>query len=290
MESFREKTAYNDGSYFLLIYDGTPIELTDDERSEVDRRLHMFMDNREIHSDVIKNVSFIRTIFIDYDEHYLYIKYHDKNKDEYVEYKDKELTLYDVNIKEVEKKKKGKDSKEKNYLRQKGETLNSLKNIGPIGVLPLHYKLIDMYNYFYNMHPNFSNNQINILFQCMIQILKRFDIDLIELNDFTYNEEIGINTSPTLEKMVNDLFPYGMIKTKDNDREIKDEEKEKIKTVGSIIINNIHGVDRVQRLINITKLLCPSEKELDDINKINEINNNSHNLELIKQINEAINS
>ena len=287
METFKERRANNDGSYFLLIYEGTPIELSRDDRSEVDRRLRMFMDNKDIHTDVIKNVSYIRTIFIDFDEEYIYMKYHDNNKDEMVEYKNKELTLYDLKSKESEAKKKGKNKINNDAYQKRNETLSKLKNIGPVGIGPNEYKLIVAYNYFFNMHPNFVSKNINIQFQCMIQILSKFGVQLLELNDYCYDEERGIMISPLLDKIVGDLFPYGMIRGI-NEKEINDLDKRKISIIGDNVNNNIQGINRLQELINITRLLCPTEKDMENINRINEMNNNLHNLELVKKIKSEI--
>ena len=283
MERFRERRANNDGSYFLLLYDGEPVDINEDERGEIDRRLRMFMDNKEAHADMIKNVSFIRTIFIDYDEKYIYMKYHDKEKDEFVEYRDKELTVYECKYQDLGKK-KGKSS-QKAY-KQKADISIKLKDIGPIGVGLDEYKLIDCFNYFYNTHPNFSNKQTFILFQCMMQILKKFDIEIIELNDFIYDSELGINTSFELEQKVSNLFPYGMIKTVGKG-EISDLEN-KIRIIGNTINDSIEGIHRFQGLLNVTKLLCPSIKEEDAINNIKEMNENFHNLELVKKINSEL--
>ena len=71
--------------------------------------------------------------------------------------------------------------------QKRNETLSKLKNIGPVGIGPNEYKLIVAYNYFFNMHPNFVSKNINIQFQCMIQILSKFGVQLLELNDYCYN-------------------------------------------------------------------------------------------------------
>lgn len=266
MKEFRERVAYNDGSYFLLIYNGTPNDIDDDEYGEIRRKIRLFLENRDVHGDMVKNVSFIRTIFIDYDEEYLYAKYHNKEKDEYVEYKNKQLTLYDCISKENDvSKKKGKNNK--SNFRQKSETQTLLKNIGPIGIGPLEYKLIDIYNYFFHTHPTFGNKQISTIYQCMILILKKFNVNVVDFNDYVYDEKLGIQVSPTLEDRISNLFPYGTIRSTGNDKELTDEEKEKISIIGNKIINAIYGVDRIQALIRMTKMLYANENELSSENK-----------------------
>ena len=266
MKEFRERVGYNDGSYFLLIYNGTPNDVDEDEQGEIKRKIRLFLENKAVHNDMVKNVAFIRTIFIDYDESYLYAKYHDKEKDEFVEYKDKKLTLYDCITKEQStSKKKGKENK--SPLKQKSEIQALLKNIGPIGIGPQEYKLIDIYNYFFNTHPTFGNKQISTIYQCMILILKKFNVNVIDFNDYVLDEELGIMKSPTLEDRINNLFPYGTIRSTDNDKELTDEDKKKIRIIGNKIINAIYGVDRTQALIRMTKMLYANENELSNENK-----------------------
>lgn len=257
MRSFRERVSYLDGSSFIFMYDGIPIDLSDDEQTEIARKVRKFMENKEIHSDVIKNVSFIRTIFIDYDEQYLYIKYHDRTKDEYVEYKNKQLTLY--NCKELETNNKKKNRTSSNSTRN--ETLNALKSIGPVGIGEDEYRLIDCFNYFYNMHPNFSNRQINIYFQCMVNILKEYGMELISNDDYILDPELGINVSPSLSKKITDLFPYGIIKRINNDNYLQEEEIEKIKEIGNNLSDTIHGVDKVKELLKYTQELKVDKKK-----------------------------
>ena len=264
MNSFREKVAYNDGSYFMLIYDGTPIGVNEDEYHEIERRIRGFMDNRDIHDDVVKNISFLRTIFVDYDEKYLYIKYSDKSKVEYVEYKNKELTLYDCKI--LESNKKGNKSSQNN-LKQRSRIMDALKNIGPIGIGPTEYRLIDCYNYFYDMNPNFSNRQVSVLFQCMILILRKYGINVLELNDYVFDQNLGIPVSQSLDKIVSDLFPYGMIRKKGNDKSLTEDEIVRIKTIGKDVFNQISGVDRFQGVMRITSSLYNDENKLDEINQ-----------------------
>lgn len=278
MKEFRERVAYNDGSYFLLIYDGTPIDVDEDEHGEIQRKIRLFLENKDVHNDMVKNVAFIRTIFIDYDESYLYAKYHDKDKDEYVEYKNKVLTLYNCISKEPENnKKKGKGNKD-NY-KKTGNIQEQLRNIGPIGVGPLEYKLIDIYNCFFNMHPTFANRQIVVLYQCMIQILKRFNINVVDFDDYVYDEKLDIMVSPTLEDTISNLFPYGTIRSTGIDKELTEEDKNKIKIVGNKISMAIQGVDRIPGLIRMTRELCPRDNNLT-----------SEGNELIKTIKSEINS
>lgn len=263
MKSFREKVAYLDGSYFLLIYEGTPLDLSEDDYHEVERKLRLFMDNKEVHSDIIKNVSFLRTIFVDYDEQYLYVKYHDKTKDEYVEYKNKELTLYECKDLDTDKKKKNKSTK--NSFKTRTDTYNQLKNIGPIGIGKDEYKIIDVYNYFFNMCPNFSYKQINIIIQCMILILKKYNINILDNNDYIMDEELGIPISPSLNERISGLFPYGIIRSKSNEKLLSNEEIEKISLIGNQVSNAIHGTDRLQNLVKITKSLCDGNEEIIDL-------------------------
>ena len=107
------------------------------------------------------------------------------------------------------------------------------------------------------------------------------------IDDYYYDEEQGLMISPSLDKIITDLFPYGMIKGI-SEKEINDLDKEKIAVIGNNINNSIQGINRIQGLISITRLLCPTEKETEDINKINEMNENFHNLELVKKIKSEI--
>ena len=63
------------------------------------------------------------------------------------------------------------------------------------------------------------------------------------------------------------MFPYGTIRSTDNDKELTDEDKKKISIIGNKIINAIYGVDRTQALIRITKMLYANENELSNENK-----------------------
>lgn len=263
MESFRERVANNDGSYFLLMYDGTPIDLSEDDLSEVERSLRIFMENKEVHSDVIKNISFLRTIFVDFDEEYLYIKYHDKTKDEYVEYKNKELTLYDCKyLNTSNKKRETNDS-----FKSKAEISNRLRNIGPIGIGECEYKIIDTYNLFYNTHPNFFNKETDLVIQCMVLILKKYGINVTN-DDFIYNKELEMPISQSLSDRVNGLFPYGIIKSTGKCTAFSEEEKEKIRIIGNQVNSSINLMNRLKELINYTKSLYQDDLNNNDVKQL----------------------
>ncbi len=288
MKEFRERVSSNDGSYFLLIYNGTPIDLTEDESREIDRRIRLFMDNRSIQNDLLKCVAFLRTIMIDFDETYIYLKYYSKTQEERVEYRDKKLSLYESTIQNSDKKNDKKTinfNKDNGYATISGYGKNEsdaararveeLKTVGPIGVGNQEIKLIDCYHYFYNMHPNFTGSQTNDLCQCMNLILKRFNIDILNVDDYVYDPEKEIAYSETITDMVHDLFPYGQITISGKSQDFTEEEIEKIKLIGSKVCNSINDMNRVRGLIRIASLLNTDESKLS-----------GSNLELVKRLRE----
>ena len=303
MAEYKERKAYKDGSYLLLIYKGTPKYDDADRKAEVERGLYLFMNNERIHDSIVRNASFIRTIFHDYDEEYMYLKYHSNDKDEYVEFVNGEMTLFERKANELDKI----NSKEKKmvvrhetsyskggtvkfgscFSKQAFERVNSivnrLKTVGPVVLDNDHQELIDAFMAFYNNTPNFSNPDINMYYQNMIAILKKFNIEILNFDDFEMID--GFPYSLKLEEMILDMTMFGLTRGIDDIITLDNGTKERIKEIGLNIKNKVtrSGVP-MNNLILFTKTLYAGKKEFSKLKNNYNDDDIDDNVKLIKKL------
>lgn len=183
-------------------YNGIPSDNADLDK--IDALLEDFINNHR-HSNMIENVSIVRTILKDCEEKVLDVFYQDEKVLKHVKYDNSNLILY-------EKRKKEENNEYFDRYKIKYEIPYGIKldynnheiDIGDYsGVELLSNKmteimkqiyylkhaeavvldtddkaLIEIYKLFYNDNPDFSSKDINIKVQTMMSILAEFGISL----------------------------------------------------------------------------------------------------------------
>ncbi len=217
-----------DGESFEVRYEGIPKSKNIDE-IEINRMIRDFIDNYK-HTNMLENVTILRTILSDYIETGLELKYSKKDDSETVIYNhiyNTGLANWFLFIKDSQSYKIKYDSilgLKLNYFNEAGNIkkytedlseimkyISDLSSAGPIVINDTDKELIEIYKLFYKESPDFSSKDINIRVQTMMIILAEFGIALD--CDYAFNlwEKVKMPVSLTLEAMVKKLYPFGRI-------------------------------------------------------------------------------
>jgi len=179
-------------------------------------------------------VSFIKTIFRDFNEELLQVSYEDENTCEKVLYINgnlknyiKEGSDYSISYNQASKinlnyKKIKNISSYEEISRAKEEISKLIESIYVIEDVPVikldeeAKKLIQVYQLFYQQNPDFSEEDISIKIEAMLVILAGFDYSLNENYSFNMLRKGKMPISLYLEDMIDKLFPYGRIEEVSN--------------------------------------------------------------------------
>lgn len=276
-------------------YEGIP--LTEDiDTSKQEKLLEIFL-LKHCRNDMVKNVSFLRTILKDYQEKLLVIHYQDELGTELVKYDNSNLFLFEKKKYDngEEQYKIKYDSSQGIKLEYNDDMLSDFKDYQNVKLVSsemdkilnhiYHLKhtqaiklsndskvLIEIYKLFYNENPNFSEENINIKVQTMMSILVAFDISLGDDYSFTKLPRVRLPLSLNLSELVNNLFPFGEISFVDEPIKLADYPKKVIKIVGENIKEAIKKENnQLEALIMISKILYATRYQLSSCSKVNEI-------------------
>ena len=211
-----------------------------DDIEKINNLLDKLIDNQKDCNNMLRNVSFIRTILRDYEEKLLVVKYSNlEGINEIVKYDNGNLYFYEYDIenkdgymnliyepknlddcfKFIMSNNKDDFSKyprcySKEIASQFDGLLQNIYKLIDIKGITIDdecKKLIEIYKYFYNEAPNFSDKNINIKIQIMMNILYKFGIKLADGYIFCPYSKGGLPISLEIEHLVNSLFPLGEI-------------------------------------------------------------------------------
>lgn len=245
-------TRGNDKFYFKFI--GLPQNDSIDY-DKLNNTINNCFNNSIETNDIKEKISWIRTIFKDFEEIYLEINLHYQTTcKEKIIYKNKNLNNYQKSIDDQININYNLETnpnlfldianvKLNNYHSYKikseitnsiMEHLYSLVEINKIELTTDEKALCIFYKAFYGEYPNFSNKDINIKMQVMMSILTNFGICLDDSYSFMLNSK-KFPISIALSKTVHKLKPFGKIENLDNMVRLDEILEQDIKTIGKII-------------------------------------------------------
>lgn len=214
-----------DGSDFAFYYEGMCSEKID--IVTIEEKLDKFVNTTD-HSNMIRNVSFLRTILREFDEDILFISYKNKEISETVAYNFGDLFRFRQSQKEcvVNEFKERKieyqshsgikfdfcdtesDTINYSYLNNISEKVSEvvnyiykLKHAERVELDKDSKSLIEIYKLFYNENPNFNDENINVRIQTMMSILAGFGVSLDDYSFRTCEKE-DMSVSLQLEEEV----------------------------------------------------------------------------------------
>ncbi len=321
--NFNKNITYENGERFAFIFEG--VESNSDINGEKINKLLDDFINSKSHANMLRNVSFIRTILKEFEEKLLVVEYSDIDSQEIIKYNNKNLVLFSCK----NKNEKIKNSMTAEFISEKGlnisfsdldkdsimdypnydiinqqfskliKHINLLKNVKPVNLDMDSKALIEIYKLFYNENPDFSLSNINVRVQTMMSILAQFGISLGNNYAFSSLENIKMPISLRLEQLVNKLFPLGEITDIDDSFKLSNESKKTIKIVGECvreIINN--GYNKDEALITISKVIHSGKYSLSSNSNVKELSNITNrtqnevesSIRLVKRIEKKLNN
>ena len=321
---FNRNKEYENGDTFRFKFEGI-ISNQDVENEKVNRLIDSFVNEQTYHKDMLRNVSFIRTMLKDFKEELLVVEYTNRDgESEIVKYDDGRLLYFGCNNKN---KKTGNtmsvefspyedlnisfldsaldvsivDYPQSEYVDEQFceliKHIRLLKNAEAIKLDRDSKALIEIYKLFYGENPNFSLSNINVRVQTMLSILEQFGVSLGDHYVFNLLGKAKMPISLNLEQLVSKLFPLGEITAIDDPFKLADETRNIIKAAGECVrevINDEYNSDDI--LITISKVIHAKTHILSsesDIKELSEFTNRTRSeiessIKLVKRIENKI--
>ena len=273
---FNGCTQDKNGGTFEFRYEGIENDSNVDT-DKVQELINKFMNQITYHGNMVRNVSFLRTILKDYNEKLLVLSYQDDEIKESVKFDNSHMFLFEksefddgVMVKYTPKdnisfmftdceNNKITCSNIDNISNRVAKVLREIDSLNSAKSIELTQDsklIIEIYKLFYNENPDFSNNNINIKMQTMMFILSEFGIVASDSYGFCLYSKQKIPMSLNLSNLIYELFPLGEINNIDNPFELANDRKRIIMIVGENIRNIINDIDNKEEiLITISKVI-----------------------------------
>ena len=295
LQKFKE---YKNGMTFEFRYEGIPSNVFDKEK--VEKLIDTFLNKEALHRDMLRNVTYIRTILNTAKEKLLVVECSDKDNKETVKYDNGILFSYECKQYDVESSNymevnftpgsalniSFSDFEEECIIKYPNteatkdkfdkvlDYIDSLANVSAVYLDNDSKALIEIYKLFYNDNPDFSKEDINIKVQTMMSILAQFNI---YFGDYSFSINEDMPESVTLLQMVNRLFPLGEVVAVEDPIELRERAKQTIKIVGETIRTTIGDeTDINEALITISKTVYAARYDITsmyDVKKLVEYPN-----------------
>lgn len=300
---FKKRAKHNNSTLYFYI------KVKEKEDNINYRKIYKLMDNvfdnLKSYDNLKQIVSYIRTIFKQFEECYLEIKIfnnefdnaeisftntklmkYEANKliqfEEYDNHKDVLHTKYDeegLNFSITDKNNKciieGSNLSDSiKYITEEANKINALKNITPVELNYDEKKLCEVYKIFYKENPDFSSKYINIKVQAMMSILSEHGITLNRDYGFAILSKSKMPISVVLSEMVNNLVALGEIDSISEKVKLSSEAIRIIDSVGKIVREYSKG--QIENIIKISSIYHINKYNLSygsDIQKIANISN-----------------
>lgn len=267
-----EKTLIDDNKVFYFIFTGNEKKENIDY-DKLDKLIEQCFEKIKSCDDMIRNVTWLRTIFKDFDESYLEIHFFKGENKKIVVYIDKQLCLYE----EVKKDNKfiykiGKELKLYNndkensnilsIISRKIDQIKALKDVTMLKLSDNERLLCEIYYLFYGENPDLCSSNISTKMQMMLLILEEFDLSF----DYEFTKQCRqIPVCYEVANFVKKTKPLGKVRVK---LTLPQKKRELIKEIGNKINNYISQSDNeVEELIRIGTSLYDSHFRQDDKNK-----------------------
>ena len=277
-----------------------------------------YFNNIDICRDVNKIIGDVRTLFRDIDEELLLIECRKKGEFDYkIKYFNNSLTDYIVKEMGVDQnfnffyQKNGiyfnvlsKDESIINYINNNtyidiyAKRLKLIKELKNISINKIDNDILyinEIYRLFYGNYPDYSQKNINIKIQNMVNILKEYGVKLFNNYNFNIYNEQNIPMSKTLNNIIDDAKPY--ININNCDIHIDTKYKELICIIKDCIRNSKYkDIDFDSAVTYLSMVLYASKNDLklgytlDDVcNVLNCSKLNAENgLRLYKSLNRNV--
>lgn len=299
MESFKINKTLNftDGSIEIR-YEGIPLN-KDVDTIKIEELLNDFIDN-ENHTNMIRNVSFLRTLLKDFEEKLLVVYYKDDKGSELVKYDNSNLFLFqksqtnndndkfenrynikynppyginiDYKVTEAELNNSSNSQTVSENISKIMDHIYKLKNIHAIELDRDSKVLVEIYQLFYNENPDFSDRSITVKVQTMMSILAEFGINLGEDYSFINLPKLNMPLSLNLVELVKKLYPFGKINAVVDPVKLAEEPTNIIKIVGEAIREAIKNVDdKDEALEKISQIIYASRYNLSSNSDVSRI-------------------
>lgn len=280
MEKFKVCDVLNfDAGSIEVTFIGTPLK-EDILEDEIRLKIRNFIDNHR-HTDMLGNVTILRTILKDYKEEHLSVYYSFENGSELVVYDNATLVNFEKSVKKHSSSSENKyqvkysssngisincyDANIKDYENFQNSTkevndlmnyIYSLSRVEAITLTDDDKSLIEIYKLFYNENPDFSSKDLNIKVQTMMSILAGFNVTLNCDYNFSTLGKRNIPISFQLKQLVDRLYPFGEVREVEDNIKLNDFDEKKIKIVGESIRSVIPlGEEDNETLIAISKVI-----------------------------------
>lgn len=250
------------------------------------------------YDNMVKNVTWIRTILKDYDETLLEVLNiegipTEDYKNLFVGYENKNLETFGLDktvnnngdneifyVYYTEKDNKLKKSSlndnrvQKNLERKAIKLLNDLKVAQGKTLDDDGKMLYEIYKLFYKENPDFSSKDINVKVQVMLSILSSYNVTLNAAYGFRKYSVSEFPYSLYLDVMLKNLNPFGLVETVDNPVILSEEVKNTVKAVGEVVRECICDKDKeVDTLIRISSIFYASKYKLSPLVNAEAISN-----------------
>lgn len=257
-------------SNMKIIFSGMQLNdnCNEDKQNEI---LDKCMNGLKNYNDLVRIVSWIRTIFKNWDEKFLEIQIFHNGNTTILLYEEKKLKLFEqvssdgkrFLFKEGEKINfyNGTNSNDDNILNMLAnriEQIKKIKNISELKLNEFEQELCDIYYLFYNENPDFLSDELSIKMQMMILILKSLNMN----NDYSFaSKDRKVPICYEIVNFVNKMQPLGKVKVKSN---LSERDKNAIKIIGQKINDYISKIDnQIDELIKIAIILFDHKRGED---------------------------
>lgn len=198
---FNKSKEYDNGEKFGFRFEGLVTKQNID-KEKISKLIDNFVNDKNYHKDMVRNVSFLRTLLKDFEEKLLVVEYSDTNNQEIAKYDNGYMFSFECkNYNEenglITEFTPGGElnvsfwddiensivdyPNSKNINEQFSKLMKHiylLKSVKAVNLDMDSKKLIEIYKSFYNENPNFSLSNINVRIQTMMSILAQFGISL----------------------------------------------------------------------------------------------------------------
>lgn len=247
-------------SNMKIIFSGMQLNDNCDEVKQ-NEILDKCMNGLKNYNDLVRIVSWIRTIFKNWDEKFLEIQIFHNGNTTILLYEEKKLKLFEqvssdgkrFLFKEGEKINfdNGINSNNDNILNMLAnriEQIKKFKNISELKLNEFEQELCDIYYLFYNENPDFLSDELSIKMQMMVLILKSLNMN----NDYSFaSKDRKVPICYEIVNFVNKMQPLGKLKLNLSERD-----KKAIKIIGQKINDYISkSENQIDELIKMAIIL-----------------------------------
>lgn len=272
---FIETFHNSDGSTLNFTFRGQMLENVNE------KQIRLLLDNifkvKNRNLDILRVATYIRTIFKDIEETYLYINLKNPNDENSVVYQEKELIAYfDKETNELDAeyfefsytksagihfssnfnsriKEYSTSQSVSNLITQLLGRINKLNDATPINLDLNDEKLCHIYRLFYSENPNFSLQKTHLRLQSMMNLLIIFGIYPDGDYYFRKYPDNEMPLSLGLDVVINKLAPLGEINDNVISVQFPEKKEKQMKIVGEIVRNHLYKFESDEIDYNLLK-------------------------------------